>query len=98
MAARSKIERPLEIVFRLGQAVGLVHLLNPRNPAPEIEYLRKAVPPDTGPRLPSANAMRRSGLVFAISEMSRAVLEPGRATPAGARGLAAVDATRTMGV
>jgi hypothetical protein len=44
MAASSKIERPLEIVFRPGQAVGLVHLRNPRNPAPEIEYLRKALP------------------------------------------------------
>jgi len=44
MATSSKIERPLEIVFRPGQAVGLVHLRNPRNPGPEIEYLRKALP------------------------------------------------------
>lgn len=44
MAAGSKIERPLEIVFRNGQAVGLVYLRNPRNPGPEIEYLRKALP------------------------------------------------------
>jgi hypothetical protein len=44
MASRSKNEKPLEIVFRPGQAVGIVHLRNPRNPGPEIEYLRQALP------------------------------------------------------
>jgi hypothetical protein len=37
-------EKPLKIVFRPGQAVGLVYLRNPRNPGPEIEYLRCALP------------------------------------------------------
>ena len=40
----SKSDRPLEIVFRPGQTVGIVHLRNPRNPGPEIEYLRQALP------------------------------------------------------
>jgi hypothetical protein len=44
MPASSKVEKPLEIVFRPGQAVGMVYLRNPRNPAPEIEYLQRALP------------------------------------------------------
>jgi hypothetical protein len=39
-----KVEKPLEIVFRPGQAVGMVYLRNPRNPGPEIAYLRQALP------------------------------------------------------
>jgi hypothetical protein len=67
MAASSKIERPPGDCLRPGQAVGLVHLLNPRNPAPEIEYLRKAVPPDTGPRL-QRDAQERARLRHLRSE------------------------------
>jgi hypothetical protein len=44
MAVSSKFEKPLEIVFRPGQAVGIVYLRNPRNPGPEIEHLRQALP------------------------------------------------------
>ena len=44
MPASSKVEKPVEIVFRPGQAVGMVYLRNPRNPAPEIEYLQRALP------------------------------------------------------
>ena len=44
MAAGSKLEKPLEIVFRPDQAVGIVYLRNPRNPSPEVEYLRQALP------------------------------------------------------
>jgi len=44
MPAIRKSERPLEIVFRPGQAVGVVYLRNPRNPGAEIEYLRQALP------------------------------------------------------
>src|SRR5262249_37530635 len=39
-----KTEKPLEIVFRPGQAVGIVYLRNPRNPGPEIDYLRRTLP------------------------------------------------------
>src|SRR5262249_32262470 len=44
MTAHQRTERPLEIVFRPGHAVGMVYLRNPRNPGPEIEYLRQALP------------------------------------------------------
>src|SRR5215813_2283115 len=40
----AKTEKPLEIVFRPGQAVGMVYLRNPRNLGPEIDYLRQALP------------------------------------------------------
>ena len=35
---------PIEIVFRPGHAVGMVHLRNPTHPGPEIEYLKSALP------------------------------------------------------
>jgi hypothetical protein len=44
MTADQKTERPLEIVFRPGHAVGMVYLRNPTGPGPEIEYLKQALP------------------------------------------------------
>src|SRR5262245_27457115 len=44
MAASTTSEKPLEIVFRPCQAVGIFHLRNPRNPGPEIDYLRHELP------------------------------------------------------
>jgi len=44
MTAAGKNEKPLEIIFWPGQAVGIVYLRNPHNPGPEIEHLRHALP------------------------------------------------------